>query len=97
MNEHYNLTVKHIILCFMGRRKSGISYVIDSFIDSINRTGGSSSIWVASLFLIGGLLSSYMGYSERYLPTMLGGPIAIIIGIAIFYKSAHRQKRKKHI
>jgi len=80
----------------MGRKQSGISYLLESFIDSINRTGGSSSVWVASLFLVGGLLSTYMGFSEQYLPTMVGGPLAVLIALAIFYKSLHRQKRKRH-
>jgi membrane protein DedA with SNARE-associated domain len=76
----------------MSRRKDG---ALDAFIDSINRTGGSSSIWVAILFIAGGLLSSYMGFSERYLPTMFGGPLVLLIGAIILYKSLHKQQKKR--
>jgi hypothetical protein len=76
----------------MAKRSDG---VLDAFIDSINRTGGSSSIWTAMLFIAGGLLSTYMGFAERYLPTMAGGPLALLIGVIILYKSVLKQQKKR--
>lgn len=64
---------------------------------------GESSSWItASLFLAGGILSFYVGYSDNYMPSLLGGPIAILIGLVIFYKAwtlhqkTQRNKKKKH-
>lgn len=62
---------------------------------------GEGSSWLtAFVFLAGGAFSFYIGYGDRYVPTLLGGPIAILIGLFVCYKAwtQHRekiQKRKK--
>ena len=83
----------------MGPRKNSLSIynLLDSFINSINRMGESSSWITAFLFLAGGALSLYVGYSDNYMPSLLGGPIAMLIGLVIFYKAwALRQKTQRN-
>lgn len=59
---------------------------------------GEGSSWLtAFVFLAGGAFSIYIGYGEQYVPTMLGGPIAIIIGLIVLYKAwnIHREKMQR--
>ncbi len=83
----------------MGSRKNSLSSynLLDSFISSINRMGESSSWISAILFVAGGILSFYVGYSDNYMPSLLGGPVAVLIGIVIFYRalSMSQKARKK--
>lgn len=82
----------------MGSRKNSLSSynLLDSFINSINRMGESSSWITAFLFGAGGALSFYVGYTDNYMPSLIGGPIAVFIGIVIFYRAwAIAQKSRK--
>jgi hypothetical protein len=86
----------------MGSRKnssSGYNF-LDSFIHSIDRMGESSSWITAFLFVAGGALSFYVGYTDNYMPSLLGGPLAVVIGFVIFYRAVtmnqkSRRKRKQ--
>ena len=79
------------------KKKNGVGTLIDSFITSVNRTGGSS--WsVAAIFLIGGTFSAYVGYTSPSLLLMFGGGIAMLIGFMLCYKAWYSAagKKRKH-
>jgi hypothetical protein len=76
------------------KNKNSISTLIDSFIESVNRTGGSS--WsVAVIFLFGGVFSAYVGYTGPSLLLMLGGGLAMLIGFMLCYKAWYAGAGKK--
>jgi hypothetical protein len=77
------------------RNKNSVSVLIDSFIASVNRTGGGSSWSIALIFLIGGMFSLYVGYTSPSLVLMFGGGVAILIGFMLSYKTWHAQTTKK--
>jgi putative Mn2+ efflux pump MntP len=78
------------------KSESLISSLFDSFTNSINTSGGSTSVLTAIIFIAGGLLSTYVGYSDAALFNLVGGLIAILIGILIIIK-ARTQKQKKRL
>jgi hypothetical protein len=85
----------------MGPRKNSSFFnLLDSFMKSINRMGENSSWITAFLFVAGGLLSFYVGYSDNYMPSLIGGPVTILIGLIIFYKawqiSQKSRRNRKH-
>lgn len=76
------------------KKKNGVGTLIDSFITSVNRTGGSS--WpVAAVFLIGGTFSAYVGYTSPSLLLMFGGCMAMLIGFMLAYKAWYTAAGKK--
>lgn len=76
------------------KNNNSLSGLLDSFIASVNRTGGSS--WpVAAIFLLGGMFSAYVGYTSPSLLLMLGGVLATLIGFMLTYKTWHSAAGKK--
>jgi hypothetical protein len=66
---------------------------------------GEGSSWITgAIFLGGGILSTYVGYYDNYMPNLLLGPVAILIGVIICvrayimhqkYRQQKRVKRRK--
>jgi hypothetical protein len=79
------------------KKSSGTFNLTGQFLSSVNRMGESSSWLTAFIFLAGGAFSIYIGYGEHYIPTLLGGPVAVLIGLIICYKawSMHREKAQR--
>ncbi len=70
----------------MPRKKNSVSTVIDSFVASVNRTGGGSSSLPALVFLGGGAFGIYVGYTSPSLLLMAGGSVTLLIGLMLMYK-----------
>lgn len=76
------------------KNKNSVSVLIDSFIASVNRAGGSS--WsIAAIFLLGGTFSAYVGYTSPSLLLMLGGALSMLIGFMLSYKAWYSGMGKK--
>jgi len=77
------------------KSKNSAGSLIDSFIASVNRTGGGSSWSISAIFLLGGVFSLYVGYTSPSLVLMAGGGFAMLIGFMLFYKTWYTAMAKK--
>ena len=65
-----------------------------AFIESISMPfeglGYRALLFVSILFCGAGLLSTYLGVTDHYTITLVGGPISLLIGIVLIIKSVHK-------